>query len=283
MVELLIVSLKRKQKQNKQMKNFNTMVRLLLMFAILSVGCGNNPKVIETKKVDTSKKTTGVFSNNTQSNSEPNIDLPTSTPAMGEDVHTVKALETIDASRYVYVRVQEGDETFWIATLKQPIEIGSTYHFHGGLLKTNFESKEHNKVFDKIYLVSNLISADHSMEQPANSAPITKVAAGQSVTKVDVKGSVKIKDIIANPKKYEGKVIQVSGKCVKLNANIMGRNWMHLQDGSKDGYDFVVTSDQMIPEGGIVTLAGTIHLKKDFGAGYFYEIIMEDASIVKAN
>ncbi len=264
----------------------NSMILLLLMFTTIIFGCGDSPKVIETKKSETAPKTTGVFSNNTaQNTSSPDISLPTSNtpPAMGEDVHTVKALETLDASRYVYIRVQEGDEMYWVATLKQPVDIGKTYHFHGGLLKTNYRSKEHDKVFEKIYLVSNLISADHSAEQLNPSAAVAETHQAHAVTKIDVKGSVKIKDIIANPKKYEGKVVQVSGKCVKLNANIMGRNWMHLQDGSKDDYDFVVTSEQMIPEGGVVSLAGVVTLKKDFGAGYFYDIIMENASIVKTN
>ncbi len=271
------------------MKKINNVLSLLLILAVLLYGCSNGPKEIKTNKVNTSKKSTGVFSNNTPQNKTPDISLPTNgtMPPVDEDVHTVKALETIDASRYVYIRVQEGEETFWVATIKQPIEIGNMYHYHGGLLKTNYRSKEHNKVFDKIYLVSNLISADHASNMPPamTSGQASGTATGQAhtVTKVDVKGSVKIKDLVANPQKYEGKVVQVSGKCVKLNANIMGRNWMHLQDGSKDSYDFVVTSEQMIPEGGVVTLAGTISLKKDFGAGYFYELIMENASIVKGN
>ncbi len=269
------------------MRTNTTLSLILILLAIIVYGCSNSPKVIETNKTDaSSKKSTGIFSNNTASNSSPNINLPTSNvPEIGADVHSVKALETIEASRYVYIRVQENDEEFWVATLKQPIEIGKTYHYHGGLLKTNYQSKEHNRVFDKIYLVSNLIGADHSAGQleHSTSSAQTPVSQAHTVTKVDVKGSVKIKDIIANSEKYEGKVIQVSGKVVKLNANIMGRNWMHLQDGSKDGYDFVVTSNQMIPEGGVVTLAGVITLKKDFGAGYFYDLLMEDATIVKSN
>ena len=61
----------------------------------------------------------------------------------------------------------------------------------------------------------------------------------------------------------------------------MGRNWIHLRDGSQDDYDFVVTSSSMIPEGHVVTLSGTLNLDKDFGAGYRYDIIVENAQVIK--
>ena len=68
-----------------------------------------------------------------------------------------------------------------------------------------------------------------------------------------------------------------TGKCVKVNPMIMGRNWIHLQDGSGDNLDLTITTTENIPVGHVITLEGTIALNKDFGAGYKYDIIMEEA------
>lgn len=102
----------------------------------------------------------------------------------------------------------------------------------------------------------------------------------ESSHKIVVEGSIKIAHLIANPDQYGNKMIQVSGRCININKNIMNRNWIHLQDGSMDDYDFVITSDQAIPEGDRVTMTEKVILKKDFGAGYLYDLILEEGKIV---
>ena len=208
-----------------------------------------------------------------------------------EALHVVVVKEAMDASRYVYLKVSEnGGEDYWIAAIKQDVTIGDTYFYKGGLLKTNFESKEHNKVFDKIYLVTNLVhdhgdGSGHEMTK-ALTETMSEANSGTSgladeTENIDVKGSIKIAEIVNNPTKYEGKTVQVSGKVVKINPNIMKRNWIHLQDGSKNDYDFVITLDSFIPEGSVVTLSAVVALKKDFGAGYYYDIILEDGKLIQ--
>ena len=71
--------------------------------------------------------------------------------------------------------------------------------------------------------------------------------------------------MVKDPKKYEGKTVQISGKCVKVNPNIMNRNWLHIKDGTKDDFDLVITSDTFFPEGSEVTMKATVVLNKDFG------------------
>jgi hypothetical protein len=61
----------------------------------------------------------------------------------------------------------------------------------------------------------------------------------------------------------------------------MERNWVHIQDGSMDDYDFVFTTQQAIPEGAIITVKGKVSLDRDFGAGYRYDLIVEDAVLAK--
>ncbi|MCB0471462.1 MAG: hypothetical protein KDC56_00225, partial [Flavobacteriaceae bacterium] len=62
---------------------------------------------------------------------------------------------------------------------------------------------------------------------------------------------------------------------------IMDRNWIHLRDGSKDDYDLVITSTEFVPEGTVVTMKGVVTLNKDFGAGYSYDLILENGSVIK--
>jgi len=165
------------------------------------------------------------------------------------------------------------------------VTVGETYFYKGGLLKTNFESKEFNKVFDKIYLVSsNLVLANHATN-PDFQNTAANVQADVNPTKttqkqVAVKGSIKIAELGKNAKKYEGKTVQISGTCKKLNASIMGKNWIHLADGSKDSYDLVVTSTELVNEGDFVTIKAVVTLNKDFGAGYKYDLILENGTLV---
>lgn len=92
-------------------------------------------------------------------------------------------------------------------------------------------------------------------------------------------GCIKISDLLANKKSYSGKVIKVKGKVTKFNPAIMGKNWVHIQDGSEfqGGFDLTVTTDIQAIVGETVTFEGKIILDKDFGYGYFYSVLMEDA------
>jgi uncharacterized protein with beta-barrel porin domain len=148
------------------------------------------------------------------------------------------------------------------------------------LLKTNFESKEYNRVFDQMYLVNNLVASNHASQQSGKQATTAKNNTEIGDVKLAT-GSVPIAELVKNPSSYAGKEVQVTGTCTKINPNIMQRNWVHLKDNSDTDYDFVLTTDQMIPEGHTVTMMGTLAVNKDFGAGYKYEIILENCRIIQ--
>jgi hypothetical protein len=79
------------------------------------------------------------------------------------------------------------------------------------------------------------------------------------------------------------KTVSVRGKVVKISKGIMGRNWVHLRDGSGDEgkrtNDLVVTSQDVPKVGDVVTAKGTLYKDKDFGAGYKYKVIVEEATV----
>ncbi|MFK5959138.1 MAG: GW dipeptide domain-containing protein [Lutibacter sp.] len=256
-------------------------IALIIILIVNLVGCNNGPKIIEsTNKTPQSEKNSGIFSDENS----------TTIDTFKTDLHTVEVNEILETSKYLYMNVTENGEKFWIATRLMDITIGETYYYKGGLLKTNYESKDFNRVFKKIYLISgSLVAANHSSSSNTTSSKLltkkkttkaTKAPIKTIATKIEVKGSMKIAELVKNAKKLEGKIVQISGVCVKSNANIMNRNWIHLKDGSKDDFDLVVTTDTFIPEDAIITLKATVTLNKDFGAGYKYDLILENGTII---
>jgi len=94
-------------------------------------------------------------------------------------------------------------------------------------------------------------------------------------------GCVTIAKLLADKKSFSGKVVKVKGKVIKFNPAIMGKNWIHIQDGTEfeGGFDLTVTTDIQTAVGETITLEGTIGLDKDFGYGYVYNVLMEDAKL----
>ena len=265
---------------------------LSLCFLSLTFSCKKGPKVIAATTENTkTESSSGIFETSENSSSETSDNSNTSGNFM-DNLHTVTVNKTLPAEKYVYLNVNENGKSYWIATRTQDVTIGNTYFYRDGLLKTNFESKEYQKTFDTIYLVSNLVPKVHggnSLTSPSvpdfNKTPAEKPEALTETknTTEDItfqEGSIKISEIVDNPEKYENKTVQVTGKIIKVNPNIMNRNWYHLKDGSKDDFDFVVTSNTYVPEGHVITVKAEVHRNVDFGAGYKYELILENGEII---
>lgn len=94
----------------------------------------------------------------------------------------------------------------------------------------------------------------------------------------------KVSDLFTGKASLDKQKVTVKGKVVKVSAGIMGRNWIHLQDGSgspsKQDNDLTVTTAQGLPAvGKTVTVTGVLAKDKDFGSGYFYKVIVENATI----
>jgi hypothetical protein len=256
------------------MKKIIFIFSIVITFILFS--CNQGPKTIGTpveSETDASAQPTGIFSDEGGSTSSH------SSYTTG-DVHTVKVIEVLDARKYVYLKVEENGEEFWIATGHKEISVGETYFYKNGILKTNFESKEHNRIFDKVYLVANIVPATHGNQ--TIKSPLQKENTDNSVisSQYDVEGSISISELVVNKEEYSGKEVQITAKVDRMNANILDRNWIHLKDGSKDDFDLVITSAHQVPVGHVVTMKGTVVLDKDFGGGYIYEIIIENGQIV---
>jgi hypothetical protein len=224
--------------------------------------------------------------------------VPTAQSTTDPSMHQVKVEEVIQTSQYTYLKVSENGTENWIAVNKQEAAAGETYYYNQELEMKNFNSKELNRTFETIYFVQGLskepITAD--MATPAGmggmgmGGDMTAKHTGKIVLEkkaginiAPAAGSISIAQLWADKDKYSGKTIKIKGQVVKINEQVMGKNWIHIQDGSGDSgnFDLAVTTLDGMKMDDVVTFEGTITLNKDFGAGYFYEVIMEDAKLVK--
>ena len=78
-----------------------------------------------------------------------------------------------------------------------------------------------------------------------------------------------------------GQTINAQGKVVKVNNGIMGRNFVHVQDGTGDASNnnLIVTSKQTANVGDEVSVSGVVAVNRDFGSGYSYPLLLEEATI----
>jgi hypothetical protein len=197
--------------------------------------------------------------------------------------HKVIVADVLQTKKYTYLQVTEDKmPAYWIAISKAEVAKGETCIYTGGLKMHGFKSNELDRIFDDLILVSNISRPGDSGESLI-SETMSKMQSDDKAIKHDkimpVKGATSIAELLANPKKYEGKIITVTGRCTKINHQIMNRNWIHLEDDSKDHKEITITSQDLLEIGSAGIFEGKISLNKDFGAGYRYEIIMEEAKM----
>ncbi|WP_207062861.1 hypothetical protein [Motiliproteus sp. SC1-56] len=96
--------------------------------------------------------------------------------------------------------------------------------------------------------------------------------------------SYSVADLHAQRTDLGGREVSVTGTVIKVNNNIMRRNFVHVQDGTGSGDNdrIIVTSQQTAEVGDKVTATGIVKLDTDFGMGYFYPTLIEEASITAA-
>ena len=201
-------------------------------------------------------------------------------------LHAVKVNEVLQANAYTYLNVSENGSDYWIAVSKQDASPGEQYIFEKSLEMTDFKSKDLDKLFERILFVDNLVSADHANQDISEKN--IKDHMGRKTIGFDEnihieksQDDLTIENLFKNSSTYEGKTVTVKGQVTKVNNNIMNKNWLHIQDGTKfnDNYDLTITSSMNAQNGDIITATGKVVLNKDFGAGYFYKLLIEDAEI----
>lgn len=197
--------------------------------------------------------------------------------------HTGTIQEVVQANAYTYLSVKEQDEILWIAITKRDMKVGDTVSFADGLEMKDFTSKDLQRTFETIYFVSEISTGPLASagDTSAKMSHRGKVAPERMEIAIkSAEGGITIGELFANRESYADKAVVIRGQVTKVNRAIMGRNWVHLQDGTGDAqnYDLTITTHDEAAPGEVVTFEGTIVLNKDFGSGYAYEVLMEEAS-----
>lgn len=187
--------------------------------------------------------------------------------------HSAKVLEALNSGGYTYIKVQEGSESYWIAMTQRPVTKGATIAYNEQGWMQDFHSKTLNRTFDKI-----LFASDASTASAVQRAPSKPDVMGSQYRQ---SGTITIAELFANRDKYVGKKVRVRGQVTKTSAQIMKKNWVHVQDGSsfQGQDDLVFTTNAKMPQQGSVIIAEGMMIKdKDFGYGYFYPVIVEEST-----
>lgn len=222
----------------------------------------------------------------------PTTGVPAAAPGAGQGL-SGKVLERIDAAPYCYLRIQTARGEVWAAVPEAKIEKGTEVTIANPMLMNNFESKTLNRTFAEVYFgtvapaggapVPSTMPGAGAMPQTGTPAP-TPMEVGK-VDKAAGADAQTVADVWAKKASLKEKTVSIRGKVVKYNAGVMGKNWLHLQDGSGDAskgtHDITITSQDPAAKGDVVTIKGVVRLDKDFGAGYTYAVIVEEAKVVK--
>jgi hypothetical protein len=198
-------------------------------------------------------------------------------------VHHVVVAEVLQTSGYTYLFVNENSKEYWMAINKAEMNVGDELYFEDALQMKGFQSKELDRVFDSVLFVQDISSQPILPGQHAQ--PAMMPSGKQTTDKLEeievspVPGGITIAELYKNRNDYAGKKVILRGQVVKVNNSIMNRNWVHLQDGTDDSgnYDLTITTGETLTVGVHATFEGIVTLNKDFGAGYSYELIVEEA------
>lgn len=276
----------------------------LLVLALVSGGCsGSSDKKVEApaQKTETAQQAPAP---------EVKQAPPVETASAGLEGTVV---ETFDSGGYTYLQLDTGHEKLWAAVGEMKIAVGDRVTLENGPVMSNFHSKTLDRTFPEIIFSGGCRVA--GAEQPHGGAEassfsqalqgeggmpkapmgaeevsggsVKAITPAQEITVEKAEGDTgyRVEEVFAKAAELHGKKIKIRGKVVKVSPNIMGRNWLHLQDGSgspmNNSHDLVITSHDGADVDAVILVEGVVAKDKDFGAGYFYPVIVEEAVISK--
>ncbi len=199
-------------------------------------------------------------------------------------------IETMDSGGYTYVLVESGSEQHWAAAPQFAVSTGDIATFSTAMPMRNYKSSTLDRTFEIVYFAGAIAVGDQAAAAQASKPagmpagmPKPKVSSGD----IDLSGikraenGMTVAQVWAGKGPLAGSEVTVRGKVVKYNGGIMGRNWLHIQDGTggPGTNDLTVTTDASAKVGETVLISGILGSNVDFGSGYSYEVIVEQAKI----
>jgi len=196
-----------------------------------------------------------------------------------------KVIETMDSGGYTYVNLQKNGKTTWVAVPQMKVTVGQQMSFAPGMVMNDFKSTSLNRTFDAIVFSTGAAGQDNHMAVQKPSEGKQAEPKKVKVEKASGPNAYTVAELHQKSATLDKKNVVVKGQVVKVSQAIMGKNWVHIQDGSGDSSkgtnDIIATTQDTVSVGDVVTVKGTLYKDKDFGSGYKYAVIIEEASVKK--
>lgn len=211
---------------------------------------------------------------------------PLASKAQAKGVVTGEVMEVKNVDSYTYLRLKTKDGETWVAVSTAAVKKGAQVTIENTMIMNNFESKTLKKTFPTI-IFGSLGGAAGAASPSALGAKMAMLTAPDAapikVDKATGANAYTVADVVSKSVQLKDKPVKVNGQVVKYNAGIMGKNWVHLRDGSgtsaKNDNDILVTTAASAKVGDLVTASGVVRNDKDFGAGYSYKVLIEEATL----
>jgi len=212
-----------------------------------------------------------------------------------------EVLEVKDVDAYTYLRLKTKEGEVWAAVNKAPVKKGAEVTVENAAVMTNFTSKTLNRTFDRIVFGTlagggaggatatatgtgpapgkgDMAAMHAGLPQPAETADV-------KVPKASGPDARTVAEIIGAKAELKGKTVLVRGKVVKYTAEVLGKNWIHLRDGSGSAAnktnDVLVTTKDETKVGDVVLVKGVVRTDVDLGSGYAYAVMVDEATLQK--
>lgn len=195
-------------------------------------------------------------------------------------------LEVLDVDSYTYARLKTADGEKWTAFMRASVKKGDKVTVDNASMMPNFESKSLNRKFDRIWFgqlggaAGKQAKAEgnpHGQAQPS--------AVTEKVAKATGKDAKTVAEVVTGRKDLDGKTVTVRGKVVKFTQGVMGKNWIHIQDGTgkaaDNTHDLIVTTQLPAAMGEIITATGKVKSDVKVGQGYAFDVLVEDAKLTR--
>jgi hypothetical protein len=196
-----------------------------------------------------------------------------------------EVLEVRDVEAYTYLRLKTKDGETWAAVSKAAVRKGARVTLGNISVMENFESKSLKRTFDRIVFAT---LADPNPKpagkagSPHGAAPAAPVGKIAKASGADART---VAEVVSGRTALKDKTVSIRAQVVKVNSGILGKNWLHLQDGSGSAaagtHDILVTTTDAAAVGDVVDARGTVRNDVDIGPGYAYAVLVDDAKIRK--
>ena len=202
--------------------------------------------------------------------------------------------EKIDTAQYTYLKLRTASGELWTAVPKTDQASGTEVAVVNVAWMQDFHSDSLNRTWPRIAFGTLEEKAaqmppghpplDAAQGNPHGRPPAAPLDA-EPIRVAPAPGAAgrTIADIWARRSQLKDQTVAVRGKVVKATNGVLGKNWLHLRDGTGEGAsgDLTVASTDTAAVGETVLVTGLVHVDRDLGAGYRYEVLVEEARVKK--